>query len=178
LAVQADGVSRPMMDVDYRRYGQGEALLGWLNATLGLEASEPINAEQTLMQLAEAIQRDLAEDGVEIAHLKLTATAEAQGGRAAVLNLVGSGMIPELCQSLPERTRGGELIVNLRAEAPPLRLREAFDAAIAQTDAADPRTRLSVRHIEQLEPSQPRPTWRGGTAFDPVKMGMEDDDRP
>ena len=40
--------SRPSMDVDYDVYAEGEALLGWLNATCRVSAAQPFDGNQFL----------------------------------------------------------------------------------------------------------------------------------
>ncbi len=65
--------SRPAMDVDYDVYAEGEALLGWLNATCRLSAPTPFDGNQFLQRLADAraaIGWPVA--GIEIAHFKMT----------------------------------------------------------------------------------------------------------
>ena len=44
--------SRPAMDVDYDVYAEGEALLGWLNATCRLSAADPFDGNRFLQLLA------------------------------------------------------------------------------------------------------------------------------
>src|SRR5882757_4980714 len=59
------------MDVDYDVYADGEALLGWLNATAQLEATTPFDAERVLTALARGIQDRLRAQRAEVAHLKM-----------------------------------------------------------------------------------------------------------
>src|SRR5207249_2949203 len=87
LATAELGIATPP-EVDYEVYAEGEALLGWLNATLQASALEPFDGNAALSRLAERIQNRLKSDGVEIAHLKMTLTPDEEGGDIAVLNLV------------------------------------------------------------------------------------------
>src|SRR5207247_3450250 len=79
---------RPAMAVDYALYAEGEALLGWLNATLRLSGPVPFDGNAQLRQLAAQLQTRLAAQGAEIAHLKMTLDPEAGLGDLAVINLV------------------------------------------------------------------------------------------
>ena len=45
--------SRPAMDVDYDTYAEGEALLGWLNATCRVSSSAPFDGNRLLQRLAD-----------------------------------------------------------------------------------------------------------------------------
>ena len=105
------------MEVDYEIYADGEALLGWLNATVQLSASQPFPSDDLLKNFATEIQIRLA--GAEIAHLKMTLSPDAGLGEIAVINLVRSDFVPELSLTIEEPVASGQLIVNLRAEADP-----------------------------------------------------------
>lgn len=61
-----------IMEVDYERYGVGEALLGWYNAELVLDGVKMIDGNALLMKLVGAVQTRLEAAGVEIAHFKVS----------------------------------------------------------------------------------------------------------
>jgi len=149
------------MDLDYQTYGQGEALLGWLNATLDFAASDPIDGEVAMMDLACDIQKRLdGDDSGQIAHLKMTLTRRGGAQEVAALNLVDSGFVPELSQSLFDKLQRGELIVNLRAEADPQVLSKTLLASIDYLQQMHPQLTLTVEHSEQFRPAMPEPTHR------------------
>src|SRR5687768_8965046 len=58
--------SRAAMDVDYDLYADGEALLGWLNATCRLSSAQPFDGNRFLELLAGRVQQGLAASGIEI----------------------------------------------------------------------------------------------------------------
>src|SRR5713226_4045304 len=60
------------MAVDYKIYADGEALLGWLNCTVALEAPAAFDGNAVLESLARRIQESLNAKQAEIAHLKMT----------------------------------------------------------------------------------------------------------
>jgi G3E family GTPase len=152
---------RPTMGVDYRVYAEGEALLGWLNMTVRLEADAAFDGEKSMMDLAERVRAQLNAAGAEIAHLKMTLMSDDQPGQAAVLNLVRNDFVPELAQSLPERVRRGRLVVNLRAEADPRKLDRVTRSELHSVmETARPPIRVVVEHADHFRPSEPRPTWR------------------
>lgn len=146
-------------EVDYDTYAEGEARLGWLNATVRLEAAHPVAAEPVLETLARHLQRELA--GAEIAHLKMTLSPhESLHGEIAALSLVRRDFVPELTQRLDAPVRGGELILNARAEADPRALRQALEAALDALPAGFPGLTLRLVHAEQFRPGRPQPTHR------------------
>ena len=60
--------ARTAMDIDYDTYADGEALLGWLNATCQVRSTSPFDGNRLLSELAAAVQSRLAAAGVAIAH--------------------------------------------------------------------------------------------------------------
>lgn len=146
-------------DINYDTYAEGEALLGWLNLTAHLEAASPVDGNRLLDELADRVQRRLAESGYEIAHLKMTLTPDDGIGDLGVLNLVASDRKSEQVHLLQDALAAGELIVNLRAEGPPEELRAAVTDALAAV-AATRAMRSTVVHAEQFRPSRPVPTYR------------------
>jgi Ni2+-binding GTPase involved in maturation of urease and hydrogenase len=145
------------MGVDYEVYAEGEALLGWLNATIRLSAKAAFDGNALLRSLAGTLQARLASAGAEVAHLKMTLDPGDGLGGLAVVNLVRNDHVPELSQELEEPVGQAELILNLRAEAPPEVLREAVTAALAGVEAP---IRAETEHLEFFQPGKPRPEHR------------------
>jgi Ni2+-binding GTPase involved in maturation of urease and hydrogenase len=147
-----------VMDVDYRVYAEGEALLGWLNATVQLAAQPGFDTGIVLKALAGDIQRRLAD--TEIAHLKMTLSPEGGLGDIAAINLVRSDFVPELGLTLEEHVARGQMIINLRAEADPETLHEAVCGAVASLGGCWPGLEAQLDHIEFFRPGAPKPTHR------------------
>jgi len=145
-------------EVDYDLYAEGEALLGWLNATVRLQADDPFDGNRLLRRLAADIHRRLAAEGLEIAHFKMTLAPSEDLADLGVLNLVGSDRQPEQPHLLQNPLDGGELIVNLRAEGDPDTLRAAVTDALRRL--ADAGVSAKVVHLEHFRPARPTPTHR------------------
>ncbi|MES2734784.1 MAG: GTP-binding protein [Verrucomicrobiota bacterium] len=154
---------RNPMAVDYEVYADGEALLGWLNATVTLKATEEFEANDFLRALATDVQQRLQKDSTEIAHFKMTYSPDdGIAGELASINLVRSDYIPELGMELDEPSEGGQLIVNLRAEADPATLMHAVQAGLTATAAQFPTLTAKLEHEEHFRPGKPTPTHRDG----------------
>jgi Ni2+-binding GTPase involved in maturation of urease and hydrogenase len=149
---------RPAMEVDYDVYAEGEALLGWLNATFRLSASSAFDGNRFLQRLAGDVRDRLARAGIEIAHFKMTLAPDTAND-LAVLNLVRSDGRSESPHRLAEELKEGELIVNLRAEADPAQLKAdvlaGLEQAVRETDIT-----ATVLHCEHFRPGRPEPTHR------------------
>lgn len=159
LIVGGDLGHEPTMDVDYELYAEGEALLGWLNATATLSADPAVDGNELLKELAGRVHARLRGQDVEIAHLKMTLTPAA-GSDIAVANLVRSDGSAELSHELAADLSDGELIINLRAEADPGVLKEAVEEAVEETNLQRPGVVLTVTHLEHFRPGKPEPTHR------------------
>ena len=147
------------MEIDYDTYAEGEALLGWLNATLELRCEHDIDGNALLRDTAASLNERLRLQGAEVAHLKMTLEPGDGLGELALVSLVRSDFVPELAQSLIEPLRAGEIIVNLRAEATPELLRSAFEAELESRRRAAG-VRLELEHLECFKPGRPEPTHR------------------
>jgi G3E family GTPase len=146
-------------EVDYDEYAEGEALLGWLNATVRVEADQPFDGNALLGDVAAHVQGRLAVFGIEVAHFKAVFTPDEDGADLAVLNLVRGDGQAEMSHRLAEPLEAGELVLNLRAEGDPERLeavvRDALADAVAVTKA-----RSTVEHLERFRPARPVPVHR------------------
>lgn len=140
------------LELDYDLYAEGEALLGWLNATVRLEAPAPFDADDLLLRLAREFRDAI---GGEIAHLKMTLDAEDEAGTLSAVSLVSSDGEPDLRESLLERIDRGTLVINLRAEADPDLLKSVTEQVLGALGI-----RAVVEHLEHFRPARPRPTHR------------------
>ena len=77
--------SAPAMNIDYDIYADGEALLGWLNATIELKSKHGVDSAAVLQSLAHEMKSALGQ--AEIAHLKMTLSPDdALAGEIAALS--------------------------------------------------------------------------------------------
>jgi Ni2+-binding GTPase involved in maturation of urease and hydrogenase len=154
--------SRPRLDgamaVDYEVYAEGEALLGWLNCVVQFAATGPADGNLLLIEIAAQVQTALRAELLEIAHLKLTLTPD-EGNDIAVANLVRNDGVAELSHNLQEPLEAGQLLVNLRAEADPDRLKEIVSATLQKLSAGTG-MQLAIEHLESFRPGKPEPTHR------------------
>ena len=141
-------------EVDYQIYAEGEALLGWLNATIEIRALHELDGNELLRDVAARTRAALG-DGIEIAHLKMTLVPDEEGNDLGVLNLVRNDGVAELSHSLKAPLSSGELLLNLRAEGDPSVLRQCVLDALAACGCE-----AEVKHLEHFRPGKPEPTYR------------------
>lgn len=148
------------MEVDYEIYAEGEALLGWLNATVNLKADQSFDGNAWIKELAINLQQSLGKADAEIAHLKMTLSPDEGLGDIAVINLVRNDFLPELSQNLPDDCKSGQLIINLRAEAAPELLNHSIMEALAKAAEQENGITATLDHVEHFRPGKPEPTHR------------------
>jgi len=148
------------MEVDYEVYAEGEALLGWLNATLQLSSAIPFDGNLVLKQLAGEIQRGLEARGAQVAHLKMTLDPGDGAMDLAVINLVRNDYVPELSQELQAPLAGGQLIINVRAEILPEELRCVLEESLQRARGNNAGLIIRIDHLESFRPGKPTPTHR------------------
>lgn len=138
-------------DIDYDIYAEGEAELGWLNRSMELVASAPLDVDSALVGLAAAVQRDLRRQGLEVAHAKFLMRGDR---RTAVANLVSSEASLELSQSSGEKAEEVNLVINLRVQGHPRDLEDTLRRALASWVEE---TGVEVRGDSGTAFSPPRP---------------------
>jgi Ni2+-binding GTPase involved in maturation of urease and hydrogenase len=152
------------LEIDYDRYGEGEALLGWLNATVEIKCDgcgiDEFDGNELLQSLATTLRTRLEMAGAEVAHLKMTLTPLGDPYEIAAINLVRGDSLPELSHHLYEPIEDGELLLNIRAEVDPATLEEAALGALEETIAIDRGIMFRVVHLEHFRPGMPTPTHR------------------
>jgi G3E family GTPase len=159
--LDAKQAARTAMKVDYEIYADGEALLGWLNCTVDVEAKQAFDANTLLQELAAGIQKRLAANKAEVAHMKMTLSpAGSVSGEIAGINLVRNDFVPELSFELETPVKKGQLIINLRAEAAPDVLGRAVREGLEGIAKKFPALTATVDHLEHFRPGKPTPTHR------------------
>jgi hypothetical protein len=164
----------PPLEIDYAVYARGEAMLGWYNARLGLEAAAPLDGNAWLLERAREIAAMLDGKGMEVAHFKAALAARKKTGRqttedknplsegdpivgeVAIVNQVLSGEEPTLSREMDGLVTTAELLVNLRAEGDA----DCLRAIVREVLEADSRVTLIWHDEAAFQPGEPKPTHR------------------
>jgi CobW/HypB/UreG, nucleotide-binding domain len=151
---------RKLLDIDYDTYAEGEAELGWLNASAHLTAPTPFAIDAILKAVVGRLRDAMGRLGGEVAHLKVIGLEE--GGAFGVANLVSSSTEPELSLPSHAEAREADLIVNARVAADPAALEREVRLAVQEAcDRAG--VAVSFRQSQSLRPGRPTPTHRYAT---------------
>ncbi len=144
---------RNLADVDYDVYAEGEAALGWLNATYELEGTA-IDGDRFVPDLLTALSRRFDRATAAVGHVK----AMFVTGDGSVLgNLTGaaSALTVRGTAAITDRAR---FIVNARVQLPPEALADALRGSLASV--CEERIRAVQVEWHCLSPGLPKPTHR------------------
>ena len=148
-----DKAGNRLTDVDYDRYANGEAVLGWLNAAMDLRGKAEWHAfaENLLNALGEAF----AEKKAEIGHVKLILL----DGEKSIVGNIGKLSDSANCRGEKELFAPHvTLILNARVQMPREALEETVHAVVAKLSKA---TDVFVGYDTELclTPGRPNPTY-------------------
>lgn len=155
LIQQQMPAGRSVAEVDYDIYAEGEAVLGWLNATASLSTKEPIDWGDWAVRILKLLQQDFAAKGAEIAHIKIHIVSRRNESLSA--NLTG------LCgtTTVQGQIYGDSplsLVLNARVQMPPEELHHAIQRHIEA--ACGGRFGLEISQIQSFSPARPQPLHR------------------
>jgi hypothetical protein len=142
--------TRLLPEVDYTRYAEAEAALGWLNYSVDLQMRPALNPPMLVGPFLEDLDAALTRAGARIAHLK-------------ILDRAPTGFLKaSLCRNNQEPQTDGDLTasaaahhsltLNLRAEADPALLRTLVVEAAARLPG-----RRSNETLQAFRPAPPTP---------------------
>ncbi|NPV86264.1 MAG: hypothetical protein HPY45_09685 [Anaerolineae bacterium] len=144
------------LDIDYQRYGNGEAQLAWLDGEIQLRtatSNQNTAARQILKAIVEAIQSNHA----PIGHLKfIIEDTHGHGGKVSITALPDSNWIAHVPQVQADTFR---LMINARvqikSEQLELLVEEALEKALSDSEAI-----ILHKRLEAFHPGMPKPTYR------------------
>ncbi len=142
-----------LAEVDYDVYAEGEAVLGWLNATLRLRG-EATEWNAFAERLLRALDRSFEGLGASVGHVKLLVET---GDRYLAGNLTGKSNTLSIRGSAGTSSEA-TLILNARVEMSPSTLERIALEALAS--ACQERIRATPVAWRCLSPGRPEPTYR------------------
>jgi len=154
--LSAPGTPRlPDIDVDYARYGAGEARLAWYDSTVHVSGARP-SLGAAASAFMRALRDRLQEAGIPIGHAKVlvqgpggirkvSLTHDSDGPDASMLELTGSD---------------GKMLVNVRAQGPALQLKEVVRGCLEGLLHSGRVESAEVRDERAFHPGFPNPTYR------------------
>lgn len=153
----ATEAGKTVTEVDYDVYADGEAALGWLNASVSLQAQQKTDWPEFCSTFMEAMRGALREADAEIAHLKLHVGAGA-GANVWTANLTSNDGGLSSRGEVPPSFSKVRLLINARAHVDPDRLRSITERCLAATTGDT--IRFEIDDLRHFVPARPTPTHR------------------
>ena len=144
-------------EVDYDIYADGEAELGWMNASVKLNAAHEVDWKRFCLEVLKNFRAQLIEKKIEAAHVKLALNAP---GTALVANLTSTKGQPFLMvqgtQDAP--TRQAQMLFNARVQAHPDVLKSMVESVIRDTCDSEIQPEFGI--LQAFKPGRPVPVHR------------------
>jgi G3E family GTPase len=143
---------RRLAKVDYDTYAEGEAVLGWLNATVELQGT--VNWNDFAAELLHALSDRFEKMNATIGHLKLLVEAAGAFVTGSVTSQKGSLNLREAAGS----GESARLTLNARVQMEPEQLEAVVREELKQV-AAEKHASAKIAVLNCLKPGRPNPTY-------------------
>jgi hypothetical protein len=153
MVMTRSDAGRRIVEVDYDVYAEGEAVLGWLNATVALRAAQP-DWGDFAARLLRSLGRRFDAMGAAVGHLKLLVSA---GSGYVLGNVTGTAETASL-RGTAGTTPEAVLTLNARVQMPPRALEDVAREVLAQVCGST--VTAETQAWRCLSPGRPRPTHR------------------
>jgi Ni2+-binding GTPase involved in maturation of urease and hydrogenase len=146
-----------VLDIDYQRYAEAEAALGWLNAKGIIANDAPFSPRAYLENFFGVLAKNLEGSQAAIAHIKMHLNSNGHFYKAS---LTQSNSKPTW-DSLPRdvSTERLEFVLNARVNASQQMLEQAVIYAL-ESAKPSPSSRFYFTDFECFQPAPPKPTYR------------------
>jgi hypothetical protein len=146
-------IGAKLLEVDYDRYADAEAALGWLNLHAQLELTKPSSPAEVIGPFLEALDERLTAERMQIVHLKVFDRAAAGTLKASIC---ANGERPSVDGDfMAEPAIHHELALNLRAQADPDDLTRIVRSTMDTLDG-----KVELGHLRSFRPARPTPEHR------------------
>ncbi|QQE10278.1 cobalamin synthesis protein P47K [Planctomycetota bacterium] len=161
MVMNADESGLRVVDVDYDRYAEGEAVLGWLNAAISLSGDRGVVDWQGFTgELMEGLREAFARNDSEVGHVKVLIGNQNQ---EIVANLTRTG--GEVTMRGKATGDAAEMILNARVEMRPSELEEIVRDVLEEV-CLERRVDVEIGQLQSLSPGRPEPTHRYDSVID------------
>jgi hypothetical protein len=147
-----------LRDIDYQKYAEAEAEMGWLNGMVTMKFPVPVDGKKIGTHLAEKIAQGIGTRNGKIGHLKLLVVGSTGSVKVGVTHVEEK---PALDGSFTALTPSLEVTVNTRATLSPGDLAAIVHDALDQFKESE-HAEVDISAINTFRPGAPNPTHRYG----------------
>ncbi|MFZ0728106.1 MAG: GTP-binding protein [Desulfobacterales bacterium] len=149
------GAQSVLRQIDYDRYANAEAILGWLNAAIKITSSKPIEPEKLLTSLVTLLRDKFREKNAGIGHLKCALTG---AGKSMWVNLTDLMAEPILSAERIGRPTSATLLVNARVKMDPEDLETLVRWSLRRL-SEDLKISIGILELQCFSPAYPMPPY-------------------
>ena len=142
-----------LLEVDYSRYEEAEAALGWLNIHARVILKQPANPSMLIGPFMEDLCSRLCAASIQIAHFKVFDQTESGFVKASISANMSTPQVEG--DLLADSARSHELAINLRAIADPDDLARIVSLGLDGIPGT-----VEITHQRSFRPAPPRPEYR------------------
>jgi G3E family GTPase len=147
------GANTVLSQIDYDRYANAEAVLGWLNAAVKLQAAHPFDAGRFMTSLATRLRDRFKAAKGEIGHLKFVFTSAGKSMWANLTHVAAEPVVGgEKLDPLPR----GTLIINARVKMEPEDLETIVRDSLDQV-SKKMAVKSEIDDLQCFSPAYPEP---------------------
>jgi len=142
-----------IVDVDYKTYAEGEAVLGWLNSFVSLQGKQ-INWDAVVTEFMEELSQKVDSNRIGVGHIKVILE---NGDNFIIGNITGTN------ETLSFRGTAGvsdeaKFFINARVETTPETLEKLVKEVLG--NVTNDKVRVAINSWKCLSPGYPNPTFR------------------
>lgn len=162
---QASASELPTLEIDYDIYAEGEAELGWLNATVKVtnevETQQQWPLDDLVTELVETLAAEFANRNLEPGHVKVLGSSLIGQGNLAnsVANWVALGEAVELSVASQENVAEADILINARVASDPTIISETVISVVERV-MRDKSLAGEIVSLQHFSPARPEPTHR------------------
>lgn len=143
------------IQMDYEKYGQGEAELAWFDQEIQLSNRER-NIFPSIIDLIRSIQKKLSDEKITIGHLKFIIRTPETELKVSIPTIEQHGWESEL---LHRQSEDATVLINARAQITPIRLENLIHQATNSISHL-PNVVVKLSPPDSFQPGFPHPTHR------------------
>ncbi len=147
---------RKSLDIDYTLYGQGEAMLAWLDEELELDSITE-DAPVIAHQLIEQIYQQIRQHYLPIGHLKFFLS---YGNHQEKISFTHTDEVYLKPTDTQEKSRRATLLINARIQTTPEHLHQLVSEQLYALLSAQDKLKIRVKEMAAFQPGFPTPTHR------------------
>ncbi len=139
-------------EIDYQRYGHGEAQLAWLDEQIQIDLSSTQTGRGIFIHFVTTLQTALHTSNAAIGHLKFLVHHDGNPYKLSIPTLVEPGLIDQIPEFHGNKIN---ILINARVEMPAEQLRTLVHETLARCGI-----KWEERHTDAFHPPQPHPPYR------------------